>query len=248
MAPETQHSVPVLSPDITAIVPCFNAGDRVRPVAEGILNQLPSLIIVDDGSTDQSIESLRDLPLDILSLTPNRGKGHALLAGFRRALENPACACACICVLDADGQHDPAEIPQLYRAFRNTGADLVIGTRIFSGGHIPLRSRFGNKVTIFATALLLRHRLPDTQCGFRLLSRDFAERVVAAIEGGRYETEMAIIALAIRERRRIESVPISTIYEAGNASSHFRKFHDSYRIYARLFRAGWAAWMRPPGM
>ncbi len=246
MAPEIQHSAPVLSPDITAIVPCFNAGDRVRPVAEGILNQLPSLIIVDDGSTDQSIESLRDLPLDILSLTPNRGKGHALLAGFRRALENPACAC--ICVLDADGQHDPAEIPRLYEAFRNTGADLVIGTRIFSGGHIPLRSRFGNKVTIFATALLLRHRLPDTQCGFRLLSRDFAERVVAAIEGGRYETEMAIIALAIRERRRIESVPISTIYEAGNASSHFRKFHDSYRIYARLFRAGWAAWMRPPGM
>jgi len=246
MAPETQHPAPALSPDITAIVPCFNAGDRVRPVAEGILRQLPSLIVVDDGSTDGAIDAMHDLPLDILRLNPNRGKGHALLAGIRRALENPDCAC--ICLLDADGQHNPTEIPRLYEAFKNTGADLVIGTRVFSGGHIPLRSRFGNKVTIFATALLLRHRLPDTQCGFRLLSRNFAERVLDVIEGGRYETEMAIIALAIRERRRIESVPISTIYEAGNASSHFRKFHDSYRIYARLFRAGWAAWMRPPGM
>lgn len=246
MAPETQPPVPVLSPDITAIVPCYNAGARVRPVAEGILAQLQSLIVVDDGSTDGAIDAMRDLPLDIISLTPNRGKGHALLAGIRRALENPACAC--ICLLDADGQHDPAEIPRLYQAFLDTGADLVIGTRVFSGGHIPLRSRFGNKVTILATALLLRRRLPDTQCGFRLLSRNFAERVLAVVDGGRYETEMAIIALAIRERRRIESVPISTIYELGNASSHFRKFYDSYRIYARLFRAGWAAWMRPPGV
>lgn len=225
-------------------MPCFNAGDRVRPVALGVLDRLSGLIIVDDGSTDHSIDSLRDLPVDILTLQPNRGKGYALLAGFRRALEDPECAC--ICVLDADGQHNPEEIPRLYDAFRETGADLIIGSRVFTGGHIPWRSRFGNKVTIFATALLLRHRLPDTQCGFRLLSRDFAEGVVAAIEGGRYETEMAIIALAIRQRRPIVSVPISTIYEQGNVSSHFRKFQDSYRIYARLFRAGWAAWMRPP--
>ena len=234
----------MLPRDITAIIPCFNAGDRVRPVALGVLDRLTALIIVDDGSTDHSIDSLRDLPVDILTLHPNRGKGFALLAGFQRALEDPGCAC--VCVLDADGQHNPEEIPRLYDAFREARADLVIGSRVFTGGHIPLRSRFGNKVTIFATALLLRHHLPDTQCGFRLLSRDFAERVVASIEGGRYETEMAIIALAIRERRPIVSVPISTIYEQGNVSSHFRKFQDSYRIYARLFRAGWAAWMRPP--
>lgn len=244
MAPETPTPAQKLPRDLSAIIPCYNAGDRVRPVALGVLERLSGLIIVDDGSTDHSVDSLRDLPVDILRLEPNRGKGFALLAGFQRALEQPACAC--ICVLDADGQHNPEEIPRLYDAFLESGADLVIGSRVFTGGHIPLRSRFGNKVTIFATALLLRHRLPDTQCGFRLLSRSFAERVVASIEGGRYETEMAIIALAIRERRSIVSVPISTIYEQGNVSSHFRKFQDSYRIYARLFRAGWAAWMRPP--
>lgn len=244
MPPETLSSALELPPDILAVVPCYNAGDRVRPVAVGVLAQCSKLIIVDDGSTDGSIDSLRDLPLDILALTPNRGKGHALLAGLRRALEDPECAC--ICLLDADGQHNPEEIPRLYRAFRESGADLVIGARVFSGGHIPLRSRFGNKATILATALLLRHRLPDTQCGFRLLSRKFAARVLAAVEGGRYETEMAIIALAIREGYPIHSVPISTIYEPGNVSSHFRKFQDSYRIYARLFRAGWAAWTNPP--
>lgn len=233
-----------LPPEITAIIPCYNAGERVRPVAEGVLRLLPALIVVDDGSTDGSIQSMADLPLRVVTLAPNRGKGHALLAGLAAALEDPAVRC--ICLLDADGQHDPAEIPRLYQAFAETGADLVIGSRVFTGGHIPLRSRFGNKVTVFATAVLLRHRLPDTQCGFRLLSRDFAAAVVRDIEGGRYETEMAIIAKAIRERRTILSVPISTIYEPGNVSSHFRKFYDSYRIYARLFRAGWAAWTAPP--
>ena len=102
MVPENPTSSPVLPHDLTAIVPCYNAGDRLRPVAEGILARLSRLIIVDDGCTDHSIDSLRDLPVDILALTPNRGKGHALLAGLRRGLEDPDCAA--LCLLDADGQ------------------------------------------------------------------------------------------------------------------------------------------------
>jgi glycosyltransferase involved in cell wall biosynthesis len=222
---------------LVAIIPCYNAGSRVRPVAEGALVRVVRLIIVDDGSTDGSAEALRDLPLEILTLPVNQGKGFALLAGFREALKDPLTVA--VCVLDADGQHDPAEIPALYRGYQESGADLVIGSRVFEGGHIPWRSRFGNKVTVTVTALLLGHWLPDTQCGFRILSRAFAERVVATVAGGRYETEMEIIVRAIREGRQTASVPIRTIYEAGNASSHFRKFHDSYRIYSRLLRAAW---------
>lgn len=223
--------------DLVALIPCYNAGHRVRTVVEGVLGQVSRVILVDDGSTDGSVDALSDLPLDVVTLTPNRGKGHALLAGFRRALEDPAMAG--VCVLDADGQHDPAEIPRLYAAFRESGADLVIGSRVFDGGKVPWRSRFGNKVTVSVTALLLGHRLPDTQCGFRILSRPFLERIVNTVRGGRYETEMEIIVKAIRDGRKTISVPISTIYEEGNASSHFRKFRDSYRIYSRLIGAAW---------
>jgi glycosyltransferase involved in cell wall biosynthesis len=214
----------------------------VRAVAEGVLAQAIRLLVVDDGSTDGSAASLCDLPIQYLRIDPNQGKGHALLAGFREALKDPDMAC--VCVLDADGQHDPAEIPRLHAAFLATGADLVIGSRVFDGGRVPLRSRFGNKVTVSVTALLLRHRMPDTQCGFRILSRPFLESVLETVHGGRYETEMEIIVKAIREGWSTESVPIRTIYEAGNASSHFRKFHDSYRIYSRLLKA---AWFSPPG-
>ena len=226
-----------MPPGLVAIIPCYNAGGRVRRVAEGVLQQAPRVLVVDDGCTDGSAESLRDLPLEIVSIETNRGKGHALLEGFRVALEDPATAC--VCVLDADGQHNPEEIPRLYAAFAETNADLVIGSRVFDGGRVPWRSRFGNKVTVTVTALLLRRRLPDTQCGFRILSRAFVESVLETVSGGRYETEMEIIVKAIREGRPTESVSISTIYEEGNPSSHFRKFHDSYRIYSRLLKAAW---------
>lgn len=222
---------------LVAIIPCYNAGGRIRNVAEGVLPRVARLLVVDDGSTDASVASLADLPVEVLPLEGNRGKGHALLAGFREALADPETAC--VCVLDADGQHDPAEIPRLYAAYVASGADLVIGSRVFEGGRVPWRSRFGNKVTAFATALLLRQRLPDTQCGFRILSRGFAGCVLETVRGGRYETEMEIIVKAIREGRPTVSVPIQTIYEEGNASSHFRKFHDSWRIYRRLLRAAW---------
>ena len=223
--------------DLVAIIPCFNAGDRVRPVVEAVLQQLDHVIVVDDGSTDDSITSLADLPVEIIRIPQNRGKGHSLLAGFEAALANPEVAC--VCALDADGQHDPAELPRLYAAFQEAQADLVIGSRVFEGEHIPWRSRFGNKVTITVTALLLRHKLPDTQSGYRLLSRPFTESVLKTVSGGRYETEMEIIVKAIREGWKAVPVPIRTIYETGNASSHFRKFHDSFRIYARLLRAAW---------
>lgn len=235
--PTMTDDFPERLPDLTAIVPCYNAGDRIRPVVEALSTQVDHILVVDDGSTDGSMKSLASLPVEILTIPKNLGKGHALLAGFRKALENPDIAC--VCALDADGQHDPAEIPRLYAAYRDSGADLVIGSRVFDGGHVPWRSRFGNKLTVSVTALLLGHRLPDTQSGYRLLSRPFAESVLESIPGGRYETEMEIIIKAIREGWKTEPVPIRTIYEAGNASSHFRKFHDSFRIYSRLLRAAW---------
>lgn len=220
---------------VAGVVPCYNAGGRVRPVVERLAGLLEQVIVVDDGSTDGAVEALRDLPVQILTFSKNRGKGHALLAGFRHALTTPDIEA--VCVLDADGQHNPEEIPRLFDVFRREGADLVIGTRTFDQRLAPWRSRFGNRVTVVITAWLLGRRLEDTQCGFRLLSRRFAEAVTASVSGGRYETEMEVVVKAIREGYRVASAPITTIYEEGNKSSHFNKLRDSVLIYARLLRA-----------
>jgi len=231
----TPENLERMRASLAAVVPCYNAGERVRPVVERLLRHLDHVIIVDDGSTDGAPEALRDLPVRVLRQEHNRGKGHALLTGFAEALDIPAIQA--VCVLDADGQHDPDELPQLFAAFLEGEADLVIGSRMFHGGHVPWRSRFGNTLTIRLTALLLGQRLPDTQCGYRILSRRFAEAVVQEVRGGRYETEMEIIVKAIRGPWRVVTPPIATIYEAGNPSSHFHKVRDSFLVYARLFRA-----------
>lgn len=219
---------------LAAVVPCYNAGARVLPVVEQLVQVAGRVVVVDDGSTDGCIDALRGLPIDLLHFPANRGKGHALLAGFARAMEDSGVRA--ICVLDADGQHNPQELPRFVRAFEEQAPDLIIGARQFGGGHVPLRSRFGNVLTVGVTRLLLGTRLPDTQCGFRLLSRPFAEAVVREVAGGRYETEMEIIVKAIRSGRKVIPVSIATIYEAGNASSHFHKLRDSFLIYARLLR------------
>ncbi len=232
-----QDEVDALRAETAIVVPCYNPGFRLRSVIERAVARVDHVIVVNDGSTDDALATIHDLPARVIAFPENRGKGFALLAGFRAALD--LAGVTCVTVVDADGQHDPGDLPSLYAAFRQRNADLVIGARTFDKRAVPWRSRFGNKVTVSATAWLLGQRIPDTQSGFRLHARPFLESVVLSIPGGRYETEMAILIKAIRERRTIVSVPIRTIYETGNPSSHFHKLRDSYRIYRTLFSQAW---------
>jgi glycosyltransferase involved in cell wall biosynthesis len=232
---ESQSVAEALRTQVAVVIPCYNAGPRVHRVVERVLSLIGHVVVVNDGSTDGATQTLHALPIRLITFAENRGKGFALLEGFRAALELPDISC--VAVVDADGQHDPAEIPSLYHAWATQHADLAIGARRFDRRSVPWRSRFGNRLTVAVTAWLLRQRFPDTQSGFRLHSRPFLEDVIATIPGGRYETEMAILVKAIRERRGIVSVPIRTIYEEGNPSSHFRPVRDSFRVYRALFRA-----------
>jgi glycosyltransferase involved in cell wall biosynthesis len=221
-------------PGITVVIPCFNAGPRLRPVAESAAARTGRVIVVDDGSTDGSADGFLSPEIEVLRLSPNRGKGHALLAGIRKAFESEKLEV--ICLMDADGQHDPADLPGLLAAFRKDNADLVIGARQFGGQQVPWRSRFGNRVTAGITRALLGRRMQDTQCGYRLLSPRFARAVLDHVSGGRYETEMEMIVFAVRGGFTLTHAPVQTVYEPGNRSSHFRKVRDSIRIYARLAR------------
>ena len=219
---------------VAVVIPCFNAGPRLHPVVTRMAQLVEHVIVVDDGSTDGSASAAGE-HAHLVRLDINQGKGAALLAGFRVALTLPGMTCVCTC--DADGQHDPDELPGLYRAFVDSTADLVIGSRTFGARHVPWPSRLGNKLTIFITAWLLGERLPDTQSGYRLHSRRLVEDLVKTISGGRYETEMEVVIRAFRGGYRVVAAPISTIYETGNQSSHFHKIWDSLRIYRKLLTA-----------
>ncbi len=228
-------TVPELRTAVAVVVPCYNAGPRLPEVIKAVSALAEHVIVVDDGSTDGAVATLGEMPVRVIRFPKNRGKGAAMIAGFRAALEIPEVLCAAI--VDADGQHDPAEIPALYDAFVQQSADLVIGSRTFEQRHVPWASWLGNTLTRALTARLLKRRLPDTQSGFRLHSRRLLEDIIRNVPDGRYETEMEIVVLAVRGGYTVVSVPIQTIYEAGNPTSHFRKIRDSWRVWRALIRA-----------
>lgn len=224
-----------LRTQVAVVIPCYNAGERLLSVVLGAREFVDTVIVVDDGSTDGAPTSLPADTATVLSFEANRGKGFALLEGFRHALDNARINC--VAVIDADGQHDPRELPRLYRAFREQNADLLIGARRFDLEHVPLRSRLGNTLSIELIRSLLGQHIADTQSGYRLHSRRFLEDVLRTVEGGRYETETEILVKAVLQGYRVICEPIQTLYEMGNPSSHFRQFSDSVRIYRRLLRA-----------
>jgi len=222
--------------EVAAVVPCYNSGGRLRPVLKELCEHVQHVIVVDDGSTDDIAKDLEGMPVTLKTFPVNRGKGHALIEGMRVA--RTINGVTCIVTLDSDGQHDPKEIPRLYQTFCEKKADFIIGSRVFEKREkVPLRSRFGNKLTIVLAGLLLGKRLPDTQSGYRLHSARFVDHILKTVSVGRYETEMEILIRAVRDDGFVVlPVPIQTIYEGRNTSSHFSSTRDSFLIYRKLLK------------
>jgi glycosyltransferase involved in cell wall biosynthesis len=200
-----------LKTKILALIPAYNEALRVAGVVEGVLTHLP-ILVVDDGSIDETATIAQAAGATVLVQNPNQGKGAALQAGFRWAIAE---AYEAVVTLDADGQHDPAEIPKFLQAYTAPGADLVIGRRDFS--QMPPVRRLANWLGRWAFSWALGQRIPDNQSGYRLVSR----RLMAAmldhnIEPG-FEYEVEMITICIRRGFSLAWVPIRTIY-AGETS------------------------------
>ena len=190
---------------IVALIPAYNAAPFVRRVIERAATHVP-VLAVNDGSTDSTLAELRASGATVIDQQPNQGKGAALQRGFRAALDQGADA---VIQLDADGQHDPDEIPLFARCFLETRADLIIGERDYS--QMPLVRRTSNTIGRKAFSWAVGRYVPDNQSGYRLLSRRLMEAVLGSGERG-YEFEMDMIVLCAKRGWRIEGVPIRTIY------------------------------------
>ena len=192
-------------PSIVALIPAYNAAPFVRDVIRRASAHVP-VIAVNDGSSDATLTELRATNATVIDQQPNKGKGAALQRGFRAALDSGVDA---VVQLDADGQHDPDEIPLFVRKFRETRADLIIGERDYS--QMPLVRRTSNTIGRRAFSWAIGRYVPDNQSGYRLLSRRLMEAVSVSDERG-YEFEMDMIVLCAKRGWRIEGVPIRTIY------------------------------------
>ena len=200
---------------IVALVPGYNEAPRIGAVVQAALEHLP-VIVVDDGSTDGTAEAARAAGATVIEQRPNQGKGAALRAGFRRALADGAEA---ILTLDADGQHDPAEIPAFLAAWDapRRQLELVIGRRNFRA--MPPLRRLSNVAGGRAFSWAVGRAIPDNQSGYRLVSRRLAAATLASDEAG-FAFEVEQITTCIRLGGTIAWVPIRTIY--AGAPSHIR--------------------------
>lgn len=190
---------------IVALIPAYNAEAFVADVIRKARKHVP-VIAVNDGSRDGTLAELRKTDAIVIDQQPNQGKGVALRTGFRAALQQGADA---VIQLDADGQHDPTEIPLFIEKHFTTAADLIIGERDFGG--MPLVRRVSNTVGRSAFSWAVGRNIRDNQSGYRLLSRRLIEAVLESKEQG-YEFEMDMILIAVKRGWPIAGVPIRTIY------------------------------------
>ncbi len=192
---------------------------------------LPDLLVVDDGSTDGTRREAEEAGAWVLSHPLNRGKGASLRTAFEAFGDRPLEA---LVTLDADGQHDPADIPLFLAAFRATRADIIVGSRERGFPAMSRGRRFGNRFSSSALALFSGLRLPDSQSGFRLYSLPFLRSVT--VRGDAYEAEMELLLLAAAGGFRVGSVALGRFVADGRAGSHYRPWRDTCRICACVLR------------
>lgn len=228
------------SRDLWIVIPAYNAEATVGAVARAARHSGLPVLVVDDGSSDGTGHEAEAAGVAVLRLSQNLGKGGALRSGFAYALHRGARA---VLTLDADGQHDPAEIPALRAAHLREPQALIIGARSFDPALMPRRSRVGNHISTFFISLFAGQRFRDTQSGFRVYPAQLLRR--APLRACRFEIETELLLWGSKLGVPVREVSIATIYHRAPAPAteivtaegaapahrtHFRNVHDTLRI------------------
>lgn len=226
------------SENTVILIPAYKPSDALVSVASELHGRGFSVVCVDDGSGADFDSVFADTSeyAEVLRCPKNRGKGGALKYGMNHILTDRAYASKqYIVTADADGQHKPEDIAKIADAMDQNPDALVLGSRHFTG-KVPLRSRFGNSLTRIVFAVAGGRKLNDTQTGLRGFSLKNAA-LFAQTSGDRYEYEMNMLFTAVEEKIPFTEIPIETVYEDNNSSSHFRPVRDSIRIYRTIILA-----------
>ena len=220
------------------LIPAFQPDARLPRLILELHRADPStkIVVVDDGSGQKFsdiFEASATAGAHVISYENNRGKGYALREGFTWIRDVAGDSPECVVTADADGQHTLNDIFRVGRRCTDTGKS-VLGVREFVG-HVPARSRIGNTATSALFWLATGWKLKDTQTGLRAFPVALLPELLE-VQGDRYEYELRVLLHLAKFRHPVTQIPIETIYEAGNPTSHFRPLQDSARIWAPLLK------------
>jgi len=193
--------------NICIIIPTFNEAKNIASIVKKIKDYNLEVIIVDDGSKDNTAEIAMSYGAKVIKNLENLGKGASLIKGFDYALKNNFDA---VITMDGDGQHLPEDIPKFIQRAEQSDGLIFIGNRMSDLSHMPLVRKLTNRIMSFLLSLIIKQKIPDTQCGFKLIKRKLLEKL--KLDTQHYETESEILIKAGKLGYNIESLPISCIY------------------------------------
>jgi glycosyltransferase involved in cell wall biosynthesis len=205
-----------------AIIPCLDEAATIGPLVEAVRRELPTVLVVDDGSRDATATLAAQAGAMVLGNEWPCGKGAALQAGWHKARE---LGFAWALTLDGDGQHVPEVMESFFRCAEATGASLVVGNRMLQAQAMPWLRRSVNRWMSRRLSTLLARELPDSQCGFRLVSLSALASVVVSAQ--HFEIESEMLVRFIRGGYRVEFMPVPTVY--GKQRSKIHPLRDTLR-------------------
>lgn len=212
---------------ILALIPAFNEQDHIASVVQRASHFLP-IVVVDDGSVDETSEIAKASGAIVIRQEPNQGKGAAMIKGFRYALDQGYDAVIC---LDGDGQHDPDEIPEFITEYKKNHTDLIIGSRDFR--KMPFIRMCSNTIGTWMFSWAMGQHIPDNQSGYRLISSQLMIALVSSkLQGFEFEVEM--IMRCILNGQKLGWVTIQTIYAGEH--SHIHPIKHAWRFILLTFR------------
>jgi len=213
------------STSFCVIVPTYNNQKTLKKVLDSILDFTSNVIIVNDGSTDQTSEILKQYSqLTQIHHPKNLGKGRALRNGFRKAIELDF---EYAITIDSDGQHFAADIPGFIEEIQKEPNSLLIGSRNMTQENVPKKSSFGNKFSNFWFKFETGIALEDTQSGFRLYP---LKLIPKRFYNNKFEFEIEVIVRSAWKGIVVKNIPIQVLYDPAERVSHFRPFRDFTRI------------------
>lgn len=217
------------------LIPCYEPDEKLFELLQRLSEKkFMKIVLVNDGSKKECDELFcrcKDIfDCTVIGYDKNQGKGFALKKGFTYICENIK-GFECIVTADSDGQHTPEDICRVAEEAIMNKNSVILGSRNCLDKNVPLRSRFGNRLTRTVFRILCGVSVNDTQTGLRGFSKEIIGNFID-IPGNRYEYEMRVLMTAGQKKIPIKEIEIQTVYLNENASSHFNPLKDSIRIYS----------------
>lgn len=222
-------------PSVSVIIPAYNEEKTIGYVIEETTKVMVSLglpyeiIVVDDGSIDHTREYACNYKIKVLSNGRNRGKGYALRKGFRNAQGD------IIITVDADGSHNPGEIPLLIKVVLN-GADMVVGSRFLSNrkDHTSKLHLLGNALINTAIMVFTRKLITDSQTGLRAIKKEMLQRI--NLESNRFDIETEITVKGLKNGFKYQEIPINC-RKREHGESRVRVLSDGIKIFRTIVKS-----------